>query len=152
MLEFQFPKHLKAHYNQYLTYFGKVLLDQGINANVSLIERGESTHLIINVDESVIGAEELTKMLLAYISLPSLSESEINCDTYNIATDQLLVNLKYFKSQLSLSQAKSQDYSLVNLLDKESRNRLFKEVFSTQENLTYKLLELEIKLNKEVGQ
>ena len=49
MLQFQFPKHLKGHYNQYLSYFGKVLSDQGINANVSLIQRGTSTHLIINL-------------------------------------------------------------------------------------------------------
>lgn len=150
MLEFQFPKHLKAHYNQYLLYFGKVLSDQGIKANVSLIERGTSTHLIIDLDESVLSAEELKAMLLAYISLPSLRESEITCNTYSIATDQLLANLNYLKSQLSLSQANPQDYFLIDLLEIESRNRLCEEVFLLKDNLKCKLLKIELKLEKKV--
>ena len=149
MLEFQFPKHLKAHYSQYLSYFGKVLSDQGINANVSLIERGTSTYLIIDLDESVLSAEELKKMLLAYISLPSLTESEITCNTYSIATDQLLANLNYLKSQLSLSQANPQDYYLIDLLEIESRTRLCKEVFLLKDILILKILEIEVKLNKQ---
>ena len=149
MLEFQFPKHLKAHYNQYLSYFGKVLSDQGIKANVSLIERGRSTHLIIDLDESILSAEELKKMLLAYISLPSLRESEITCNTYSMATDQLLANLNYLKSQLSLSQANPKDYFLIDLLEIKSKNRLCKEVFLLKDNLKFKLLEIELKLNKQ---
>ena len=149
MLEFQFPQELKGHYNQYLCYFGKVLLDLGINANVSLIERGASTHLVINLDEYETSAEELKKMLLAYISLPSLNESEITFDTYSISTDQLLANVKYLKTQLSLTNAKYQDYSLIKLLEIESRNRLCKEVFVGKDNLSFKLLEIEVKLNKQ---
>ena len=148
MLEFQFPKHLKGHYNQYLCYFGKVLFDQGIKADVSLIERGASTHLVINLDESILSSEELQKMLLAYISLPSLAESEFVGHTYSIATDQLLANVKYLKTQLSLSNTKLKDYSLIDLLEIESRNRLCKELFLLKDDLSFKLLEIEVKLNK----
>lgn len=158
ILSFDFPRHLRPHYHHYILYFGQVLFQHKIESEVSIIEPGannkllksKNTHLIINVDESLLSKVELSKMLLAYLALPSFHESEIKYDNFQVFTEQMLVNVKHFRTQLFLSQAESQDYFLIGLLDKISRSEIEKEIFSESKNLTYKLLGIEVKLNKKV--
>ncbi|VEP11566.1 hypothetical protein H1P_110016 [Hyella patelloides LEGE 07179] len=160
-LKFNFPKHLRDICKQYLSYFGKFLFDQNIECNLNLIDRDDITYMTIDVDESQIDIEELKQALVGYFALPIVAQENVNFDTYNIATQQLIANIEHLKSQLRLanltiaqyehnSLANSQkpvEYVLVDSLEEDSKLKLYDGLIQISKTLKIKFFGVEIEFN-----
>lgn len=157
-LKFHFPKYFKGICKQYLSYFEKILLDQNIECELSLIDIDDITYMTINVDESQIDIEKLKQALVGYFTLPIVAQENVNFDTYNIATQQLIANIEHLKSQLRLANAtiaqyeknslanspKLVEYVLVDSLDEDSKLNLYDGLIQVDKMLKLKFFGIEI--------
>ena len=142
-LKFLFPRHLKALCKQYLSYFDKFLLDNGINCELSLIDQDDITYMTINVDDFSLNVDDLKEALAGYFSLPVLSRENITFENQNIAVQQLIANIEHLKSQLRLANLTISQYE--NL----SSSRLeYVIIDSLKEKSAIELYDGFIKINK----
>lgn len=160
-LKFNFPKKFKGICKQYLSYFEKFLLDQNIECQMSLIDTDDITYMTIDVDETIIDTEKLKQALVGYFTLPIVARENINFDTYNIATQQLIANIEHLKSQLRLANLtiaqyennslanspKPIEYVLVDSLDEDSKIKLFDGLIQIGKILKLKFFGIEIEFS-----
>lgn len=114
-LKFNFPQHLKALCKQYLSYFEKFLLDNGVVCTLSLIDKNEITYMTIKVNESTINIDDLKEVLVGYFSLPILAKENMYFESQDIKIQQLLANTEHLKSQLRLANLTISQYEQLSL-------------------------------------
>jgi len=160
-LKFSFPKHIKGLCKQYLNYFEKFLFDHNIDCELSLYDKNDITYMSIDVDESKIDADELKKALVAYFSLPVISQENLVLNNQDIANQQLLANVEHLKSQLRLAnltinqfennrQINTQrpiGYALIDSLDEDSKLNLFDGLIKIGKIVKLKFLGIDIEFD-----
>ena len=106
---FNFPKEYEAICSQYILWFGELLNNLNINANVSTEIREGKTAIIISPTEAPELLEKIEKIFYQYLALPyseylpreSDSTSEIDRATLQLLTNQV----ENFKLQIQMKDS-----------------------------------------------
>lgn len=157
-LKFNFPQHLKALCKQYLSYFEKFLLDNGVVCTLSLIDQNDITYMTIKVNESTINIDNLKEALVGYFSLPILAKENMYFESQDIKIQQLLANTEHLKSQLrlanltiaqyeQLSLPTRIEYVIIDSLHKDSAIELFGGLIKINKMMKFKLFAIDIELD-----
>lgn len=157
-LKFNFPRHFKALCKQYLSYFDKFLLENGVSCELSLIDKNDITYMTIKVDESTININDLREALAAYFSLPVLAGDNIIFDSQNIKIQQLIANIEHLKSQLRLAKltisqyenlpsSRPVEYVVIDSLEKESAIELYDGLIKVNKIIKLKFFGIDIEFN-----
>ncbi|MGF1807757.1 hypothetical protein L4C31_21170, partial [Aliivibrio sifiae] len=120
---FNFPKHYQIVCIQYLMWFGEVLENVGITADLEAKNSGSGTVLSINYEGGEALTQEIEKLFYQYLSLPyaeflpkeSSDESLLKFQLLNNQVEQFKFNIQQIRSSFEIEKIKNRQ--LVNELN-----------------------------------
>lgn len=101
-VELIIPQEFKIPYKQYLLYFPQFMADQGVNLDVSLNDSENSTWVTVIPNSDILTEKEIKIALANYVQLTNVSDDNLPQRRNDVAYLQLMENIKYLNSQLSI--------------------------------------------------